>query len=239
MITSSPRCHFCVFEIKIERTLVLETEDLEMQMGSYLMIALNRPYVQKRRIYTAVLGILCLGCGVNSQLGFAQTPSEPLKTAAKNWVVFAIRKDSPAIKSEDRFESGFLGPFIGYRHKLEPDWIMGVNYQLIKLKVKQEDRFIWLQTFGHEALRSFRLYHPWYLGIGSSMRYFIPSIRQALPVQRDDEFGVEVGFGASGHLIGQINNRFCVDLGTERWRGVMTNRFHFWSVILGVMLSSD
>ena len=157
---------------------------------------------------------------------------------AKSYLNLEATLNFPIGKSRDRFTRGELQPLLGYRHKIDDSWLMGVGGQfksLTKESVREgSNDALAILSFYHESLFIMRLYHPTYLLTGPKILYLIPSQASRLPLVRNSDEEVEVGAGLSSSLIHFMSEKALISLRIDIWRGTKTTHLSGVEAAFGV-----
>ena len=176
----------------------------------------------KVRYKLYILNIVCL-C-LLPKVGLSEE-SDPTPFA-KSYLNLEATWNFPIGKSRERFTHGEIRPLLGYRHKIDDSWLMGVGGQFKSLTkdsvIEGSNNTLAILSFYHESLFIMRLYHPTYLLAGPKILYLVPSQASRLPLVRDSEEDVEVGAGLSSSLIHFMSERALISLRLDIWRGTKT-----------------
>src|SRR5687768_4623881 len=184
--------------------------------------------------------VTCLMTGFGLGSAYAQDQSTKLEPRAfqKNYLTFELARNYPVSFSENRFDPGPSHPVLGFLHRTETDWLMGLaaQFKIFDRKIREEDdpEEIALWTFAHQALYTVRLYHPTYLFIGPKLLYMLPTNAARLPLQRDEEYQLEIGAALSVALAHVVSDDWILTLRMDRWRGMGTMRFHGLEIAVGL-----
>jgi hypothetical protein len=156
--------------------------------------------------------------------------SETPSGFGKNFVFLNSLKSFVAEDLEERFENAPMSWGFRFKHNFYDKWLMGVGFEQVNLIKKRSKDSLYLKTVNHETLYIVRVYHPTYLAVGPTYRYFIPSQKNGFIIRRDSEYVVEIGVGLQAQLTHRFSNGMLVSASAERWRGTGTNRFHIWNL---------
>lgn len=191
---------------------------------------------------------LVFDTGTLTQTAFAVTPpkgessnirhiSQPF---SRTYLSLELGRNYPLSFSQNQFEAGPLHPILGYRFALDSSWIMGIGtqFKILSKKARVDSREIALWTIYHEAMFTVRLDHPNYLLIGPKLLYLLPAKVATVPLQRDDNFAVEIGAGISVGLA-HLADPWLFTLRVDRWRGTTTTRLQGLEIALGVSFSLE
>lgn len=165
---------------------------------------------------------------------------EQLSVFAEQYLVLEIARNFPMSFSQNRFEPGEPHPVIGYRHRFQENWLMGLGGQFRifqRRDVPQNNDStgalaVW--TLYHETNYSMRLDHPTYLLLGPRVTYFLPCKSAVLPLERDPALPSEIGAGLAVSIVRMINESFMLTARAERWRGTRTTTLQGLEVAFGI-----
>lgn len=171
-----------------------------------------------------------VGCTLLPQTAFAEDlkrlPEDPF---AAHYVHFELSRNFPVNKSQESFDPGPYHPAFTYLHNLNGTWVMGLGGQYKILNKKShpnnESDQVALFTLTHEAMASWRLYHPAYLLVGPKLFYMFPSRLAKLPMQKDPNFETEIGAALSVMVAYTFIDKSLFTVRLDRWRGTKTTRF--------------
>jgi len=151
-----------------------------------------------------------------------------------NYLSFEFTKNQPVSKTQKSFKTGDNTFFVGFRHTLKNNWLMGVHGGYKQLLYKNSDKELNIFSVQQESLYLIRVNHPLYVAIGPKIYYLLPTIGRRIPPEREKEFNREVGAAASISLHYIMSGRFIFSLRVDRWRGVNSNRFHGTETAIGI-----
>lgn len=130
---------------------------------------------------------------------------------------------------------------INYSYLLSTGWMLraqaGFRHFLRINESSREKSEVSILSAGYESLKSWRIYHPFYLFSGMKLQYFLPTDGVKLPLHRDDQFSSEFGAGAVLMLTFKPEGDWMVSTRIERWRGIKTTRLQGTEVSIGIATS--
>jgi hypothetical protein len=146
-------------------------------------------------------------------------------------------RNEPMIQTQLALAGGSGTYYLGLRHALDEDWLLGVglSFKGLERRDKQTELSFW--TLTHESYYMVRLYSPTFLLVGPKILYLFPAQRTGFPIRRDADFETEVGAAFSLGILHVFSQRFCGVVRVDRWRGTRTNKFHGIEVGVGVSYS--
>jgi hypothetical protein len=159
---------------------------------------------------------------LSAAVGPAVTPSETI--FATSYFNLGIGKNFPVDKGTRRFQPGYYHPIFGYRYVLNDSWLMGVSTQFKVLKARETGEPVSLFCIEEQSQKIFRLYHPFYLLMGGKFMYLLPANKPRFPVQKNSDFAIEIGAGATISLLYMINKSTFIGAYLDQWRGTKTTR---------------
>jgi len=155
-------------------------------------------------------------------------------------VVVHITRNYPLGEMRKRFLPGGLQPLVGYRHRIDTSWLMGLGIQYKSLlrsapeSIPFKSATIDILTFYHESLYALRLFHPIHLLIGPRILYLMPSQGVHIPIVKDSTEQVEIGGGITVTFVQTLTPRAYLSVGGEIWRGTKTSRLHGLEIAAGL-----
>jgi hypothetical protein len=166
-----------------------------------------------------------------------------IEAVDKEYLLLETARNFPVSFSQNRFEPGEPHPIIGYRHRFEQNWLMGIGgqFRIFQRKDIEENESntgaLALWTIYHEANYILRLDHPTYLLVGPRFTYFLPCEAAVIPLVRDPNLQSEIGVGLSVSFLRIISENYAVTARAERWRGTRTMILHGLEVSFGINYS--
>lgn len=170
----------------------------------------------------------------------AQSFEEHPTPFAKNYVVINATRNYPLGEMQKRFRPGGAQPLVGYRHRIDASWLMGLGFQYKSFlregaeSTPAKSPTMDILTFYHESLYALRIFHPFHLLVGPRVLYLMPSQGPRLPVIKDSTEQVEIGAGFTLSLVQVISQRAYFNIGGEIWRGTKTSRLHGVEIAAGL-----
>ena len=182
---------------------------------------------------------LCLICWLS--MGGSEAVAEPLhadftipESYPKDYIFSLISMNQAIGLSHQELEGHLNSPGLSYQHRLTHPWVVSVGYRPQSFINRRLQRPLSLLTFSNATQRIMRLYHPFYLLVGTEVLYLIPVQKINPPIEKDPNFTTEIGLGARLSLwyLWSQNNLVFFDF--ERWRGTKTDRLHGMTLSLGL-----
>jgi hypothetical protein len=181
------------------------------------------------KIYIVILPLLLAGFSLHAQERREEGETPEITPFAESYIYAGMARNSPMSFTQNRFDSGYLHPIIGYRHSVADRWIMGVSSQFKVFYRKNTDEekhnVLAFWTISHESYFALRLYHPFYLLTGPKLLYLLPTRNTSFPLQKESEFETEIGVAVSAAIAYVTSNKHLLMFRTESWRGTKTTRF--------------
>jgi hypothetical protein len=157
----------------------------------------------------------------------------------KNYVVVNAVQNYPQGEMKKRFLPGGPKPLVGYRHRFDTSWLMGLGIQyksLLRIDAENtafKSPTIDILTFYHESLYAIRIFHPTHLLVGPRVLYLMPSQGTRIPLVKDNTEQVEIGVGLTVSFVQILAERTHLNIGGELWRGTKTSRLHGMEITAG------
>lgn len=151
-----------------------------------------------------------------------------------------IARNIPVSFAQNQFEPGEQHPVLGYRHRFQHNWMMGIggHFRIFKRRDTEENQgntgtmAIW--TIYHETNYVLRLDHPTYLLAGPRLTYLLPCQAAVLPLERDPVLQTEIGVGLSVSVLRIMSPKYALTARVERWRGTRSMLLHGLEVAFGI-----
>lgn len=153
--------------------------------------------------------------------------------AKQNWFL-EWSKTHPTLHTGRHLTPNAITPKFGFRHFYEPAWLAGVGAQFKSLKTLDDQQQLSYWTLFHEVSRVFRIYHPVYFSFGFKGLYLLPTKASKIPMERRNDFEVQIGAGLTASLHMHINRLLSIQISGDRWRGTKDNELHAYEVAAGV-----
>ena len=157
----------------------------------------------------------------------------------RHYFQFELVRQNIMQKAATFLKPGRPSILYGYHYNLHNEWLMGLSFTYRSFERIDNDKEFALAAFSHESLKIIRIYKSIFGLFGPKFSYLIPSQEMKFPVQRDDEYKLEIGVGAVFSLIFVVNNNWYLAARLERWRGTATNTFHGLEHGLSVNINLD
>jgi len=147
-----------------------------------------------------------------------------------------VHKANPISIAENEYKRGGIGSKLSYRFFLHDEWAVGLSGGF-KTLTKDSDLKETFLTLSQETQRLFRIYHPFWLGLGTQIMYIAGVENSGFPIERDPTQPPQVGVGAGISLFYIMNSSLLTHGDVSRWRGTASNRLHVLEVGIGISIA--
>lgn len=145
----------------------------------------------------------------------------------------AVPLDLQYGKTRGLLKSEGVGFGFKYAHRLVSDWVVGLGFKRKPMIAKDDDRPLSLINFSTETQKIFRLYHPFYLLLGTEISFVTPAQKSSPPFAKDPAFQTEIAAGLNASLWWLTSRKGAVELHVSRWKGTKTNKLQGFEVTFG------
>lgn len=212
------------------------------------MSLLLKVLTQTRRAVGFALSGTIVSLSAGSTLSMAQAsgnmlheilPETPPNSLQRHYFQLELVRQNPLQKAATFLKPGRPTLLYGYHYNLHNEWLMGLSFTFRSFTVMDTNKDFALASLNHEALRIIRIYQSVFGLVGPKISYLIPSQSMKVPIQRDENYKLEIGVGAVFSLIYVMNSNWYLAARTERWRGTATNTFHGFEHGFSVNINLD
>ena len=146
----------------------------------------------------------------------------------KNYLEINYGKNFPISYGQTFFRPGLPHFSLGLQYVLDSKWILGIGLEFKRFELTEDyqvtENDMALLTLGLETLRMIPVHHPLYLVLGYKLLTINPAKKAAIPIQKEDQFEVEVGISIGAGLAVLLKDQSFLMLKIDRWRGTKTQR---------------
>ncbi len=151
-----------------------------------------------------------------------------LNAFKKNYLEIVYGKNFPMSYGQTFFKPALPHFSLGFQYVLDSKWILGIGAEFKRFELTEDyqksTNETALLTLSLETLRMIRIHHPLYLVLGYKLLTLNPSKKATLPIQKEDQFEVEVGISLGGGIAVLLKDQSYIMFKIDRWRGTKTQR---------------
>ena len=117
-----------------------------------------------------------------------------------------LSSNIPLDKTSENFKSGQPGIQFEYNSFIKNYWMLGFGAGFQNLKSTGEEPSLVVMKLFQRTRKLFRIYHPFYYGVGFELSYILPSIRYIPEIA--EGYNPEVGVGLIKRYYASYRSRF-------------------------------
>ncbi len=154
------------------------------------------------------------------------------KAYSKDYAFLTMPFEHPYGKSRSFYNSEAPGIGMKYAHRLDSEWIVGLKFER-KPVIRKDGKALNLILLSNQTQAAFRLYHPFYVLVGTELSYILPAQKSLPPFVKDPDFSTEIAAGLNASLWWLTSRKGVVELSLSRWKGTKTNNLQGLEISLG------
>lgn len=148
----------------------------------------------------------------------------------KSYLSLGLTRNFPAYYSKNKLSTNHSHPVVSYSFFLNQNWMLELGMQFKILKISRTNEDAALASFYQESSYLIRLSYPTYFFIGGQFLYITPIKKALIPMQRLEEYPIEVGAGLQFGFLYELNSQSFYKFTASRWRGTKSMRLHGYQV---------
>jgi hypothetical protein len=199
-----------------------------MSVKSFIAIA-EALLEKKRRLFHVIVHSLFVLATQNIDSAFAIQPDDTELTEAppvafkSSYVGLLINQNHPYSFGLQEYSAGGPSWGVEYRFFFKDTWSLAISGSFKQLEASDRSSAP-IFSLSQETVRLVRLYHPWYLGIGARLQYFVPVKEIVLPYERDNARAIDNGAAVVTALIWQSSDDTALVVSANRWTSLNTSK---------------
>lgn len=138
------------------------------------------------------------------------------------YVGTSLNATYPAGLGQEYYSAGGTSPTLHYRYVMQDRWLLGASagFKILKDLEGTEAPLFCVEQ---KTTKLFRIYFPFWLGIGVSGLYVVAVEKISFPYQRNRDIPVQVGAGIHTMLLYRYSSKWMAHVDVNRWGGTSAN----------------
>ena len=164
------------------------------------------------------LYLIGLFAGLATPLAYAN--DEAPRAFENVYVGTSLNATYPAGLGQQYYSAGGTNPAFHYRYVMQDQWLLGASagFKILKDLEGTEAPLFCIEQ---KTTKLFRIYFPFWLGVGVSGLYIVGVEKISFPYQRNRDIPVQVGAGVHGMLLYRYSSKWVANVEFNRWGGTM------------------
>ena len=172
----------------------------------------------------------------NSRIVIEDNPESDPIAFSSSYLGLSLNQNHPVSSGKSTWSRGGSSWGAEYRFFYKDTWtlsISGLFKNLVDLDGDNKSIF----SISQETTHLIRVYHPWYLGVGGRLSYYVPVRKISVPYERDQSRSIDTGAAIMVSGIYIVNPRLCGMISANRWRSLSSSYRHGYEFLATALLS--